>query len=88
MSTIKKVPDRDEIAAALTTGYRLPVVTANGWADFLTGLPWRYIHPVVRIAINAGHTHPALVLATAIAASSDEQFAAAGRAHLDRQELP
>lgn len=83
---MRPIPDQDEIVAALTSAYKLPVVQANQWARFLAGLPWRYIHPIVRIAINAHHQHPAIVLGAAIATSEDAEFVATGRVHLEAAE--
>jgi hypothetical protein len=54
------------------------------WADFLDGLPWRYMRPLVTIAINS-HTHPALALGAAIAHSGDQEFRQVGTAHLARK---
>jgi hypothetical protein len=51
------------------------------WAEFLDGLPWRYMRPLVTIAVNS-HTHPALALGTAIAHSADQEFRRVGTAHL------
>jgi hypothetical protein len=54
------------------------------WAEFLNGLPWRYLRPVVTVAINS-KTHPSLALSTAITHSADAEFRAVGTAHLKRR---
>lgn len=54
------------------------------WVDFLDGLPWRYLRPVVTIAVNS-HTHPALALGAAIRYSADEEFKTVGTRHLERK---
>ena len=56
---------------------------ARSWAEFLTGLEWAHLKPVVSIAANTGN-HPSLVLSTAAAYSEDEVFKAAASAHLGR----
>lgn len=54
------------------------------WAEFLHGLPWRYVRPLVQIAVNS-KTHPALALGAAIRHSTDQEFRAAGTRHLQRK---
>jgi hypothetical protein len=54
------------------------------WAGFLDGLPWRYMRPLVTIAVNA-KVHPALALGTAIVHSADQEFRRVGTAHLARK---
>jgi hypothetical protein len=54
------------------------------WAEFLNGLPWRYLRPVVTVAVSS-RTHPSLALSTAIAYSADAEFKATGTAHLKRK---
>lgn len=86
MGTIKDTPERDEIAASLTHTYGMLAIQANMWADYLNGLPWRYIHPVTKIAMSAHHEHPALVLQYAASYSEDQEFKAAAKQHLEQRQ--
>jgi hypothetical protein len=73
------VPTQPEVVQYLLSRH------AHGtWAEFLDGLPWRYLRPVVTVAINS-KTHPSLALITAIAHSADAEFKATGTAHLKRR---
>lgn len=60
-----------------------PVLNVESWATYLEGLPWGYIEPVVQIAINAGHEHPAIVLSTSAGMSTDLVFKLVARNHID-----
>lgn len=82
------VPDKDEIAAWLMTARQVPVLRANAWALFLTGLPWKYIRPISDITINSHQVHPRPVVEQALKASGDRKFKAAARAHLKRMAAP
>ena len=73
-------PTRDQIAEWLVR--RGHPAT---WADYLEGLPWQYIRPVAAIAANS-NVHPAAALATAALYSSDEEFRATARAHIDAKD--
>ena len=70
------------VTAFLAQEYALPDEQARAWARLLVGLPWRYVPPLVRIAVNTKN-HPALTLAAAAAYSEDQEFKAAAKAHLD-----
>lgn len=54
------------------------------WASFLTGLPWRYLRPLVKMA-GASKVHPALALATAAAYSRDPELKRVAGEHLASQ---
>lgn len=64
---------------------RLTTAQVESWSTFLTGLPWRYVRPVVKIAVNSGN-HPATALAYSAGYSDDQAFKTAAREHLDRVE--
>lgn len=75
------VPGREEIADWLGRERGRPAGQAAEWSRFLAGLPWRYVRPVVQIAVNS-RTHPAVALATAARYSKDAAFVAAASRHL------
>jgi len=77
------VPDRDDIAAHLIGYHKLTAVRAHVWAGYLHGLPWRYLRPLVSLAVNAHHEHPAIALASAAAYGDDPVFKAAAKTHLE-----
>jgi outer membrane protein assembly factor BamD (BamD/ComL family) len=83
--TIKVTPEpkptAQEIHEWLIRTY--PVENAMAWATYLEGLSWGYLKPVVQIAVNAHHKHPALVLASAAAHSEDILFKLTARNHID-----
>lgn len=81
--TDQAIASREDIAAYLARDTHLDATTADGWAAFLAGLPWRYVRPIVTIAVNTGN-HPALALSTAAAFSEDAAFKAAAKSHLGR----
>lgn len=56
---------------------------ARAWASYLEGLQWGYIKPVVQIAVNAHHKHPAIVLSAAAGRSDDILFKLTARNHID-----
>jgi hypothetical protein len=76
-------PTKDEIYDWLMDTYGLLVKKASAWAYYLEGLPWGYIKPVVQIAINAGHEHPAIVLSASAGMSTDLVFKLVARNHID-----
>lgn len=54
------------------------------WASFLTGLDWRIINPLVKMAVNA-HTHPAIAAGLTANATRDQGIKATLTAHLERR---
>lgn len=77
------IPAQDDIAAHLITVHKLTAVRAHVWSTWLQGLPWRYLRPLAQLAVNAGHEHPALAVASAAMWSEDEAFKAAVKTHLE-----
>lgn len=75
-------PTTAEICEWLTSQYRLEREKADSWAGYLEGLKWGHIRPVVQIAVNAHHEHPAIVLASAAAHSEDVVFKLVARNHI------
>jgi hypothetical protein len=73
------VPTQPEIRQYLTSRH-----APARWADFLAGLSWQHLRPLVTIAINTG-THPALALGAAIRYTSDAAFREVGTTHLQRK---
>jgi hypothetical protein len=67
------------------TEYLISQGAPADWAAFLTGLPWEYLKPVVKIAMGSG-VHPALALGTAAVFTEDNDFKTAAAAHLERTE--
>lgn len=51
------------------------------WANFLHGLPWHIIRPLVQIAVNS-HTHPALALGTVAITTGDAEIRRVAHDHL------
>lgn len=83
MSDTAPATERD-VAEYLTRDTTLDPAKVEPWAGFLAGLPWPYIRPLVKIAINTGN-HPAMALQVAAAYSDDADFKAAAAAHLAAQ---
>lgn len=72
-----------QLTAFLAAEFELPEDTVKSWARFLAGLPWRYVPPLVRIAVNTNNA-AASALRIAAAYSEDVEFKAAAKVHLDR----
>ncbi len=83
-STRTPPPTREEIAGWLLGDLRQPEIRAEAWALFLVGLPWKYIRPLVQIAVDSHQPHPKAVLEQAKRASSDRAFKAAATRHLKK----
>lgn len=77
------MPSRRQIRDWLATEHHLGEQMAGVWAGELAGLPWRYIRPVVTIAVNS-HTSPALALKVAADHSDLPAFVTAAKAQLAR----
>lgn len=76
-------PTRDEIAEWLT--HQIPQPRIADWARSLDGLPWRYIKPIVSIAVRMGQ-HPVVVMGAAAQFSKDRVFVAAARRQVAKLE--
>lgn len=75
-------PTRDEIATWLAD-QKIPEPRRADWARALDGLPWRYIRPIVTIAVQMGQ-HPMVVMGAAAEFSTDRLFVAAARRQVRR----
>ena len=75
------VPRRAALRTWLRTEKRLSKQDAESWAADLQGLDWKYLGPLVDIAIDSG-TPPLHVLGVLAEKHRDQAFVKAARSHL------
>lgn len=84
MSPMEGLPTRRDILDWIRAEHpRVEGDQARAWAEYLVGMEWPHIRPVVAIAANTKN-HPAVVLAISSAYSEDEAFKAAAATHIER----
>lgn len=63
----------------------VPYGQVDNWVEFLSGLDWKWLRPVVKLAVNS-HNHPAAAMATAAQFSQDDEFKAVAAKHLEARD--